>query len=265
MSRVGGKPGREQLLKLLTGDMSDRTLRGEIWPLPAGGDADEIVAAAKELQADFCFFDHLPGSGGKARALGLAAGAVVNGPWQRWLNEVGWQEAMLQLARDSELLQQGLAAAAQGARQEIAAWQATGIELVLLADAIYVASTAGAILVAALPATRGVRCGSWTFRRFSQRWLRRFIVALFAASRFLVLFVGTGRDRSAARLGYSWQKVAFVFRTAGELADAGRLLSQSGRRDFARVAFGRTAGSEFCLWSVSCRGGGGFARNLSLA
>ena len=128
--------GREQILRLLAGESPDRTLRGEIWPLPGGGDAEEIVAAATGLQADFCFFDRLPGAVGKAQALGLAAGAVVNGPWQRWLNEVGWQEAMLQLARESELLRQGLAAAAQGARQEIADWQATGIELVLLADDI---------------------------------------------------------------------------------------------------------------------------------
>ena len=128
--------GREQILRLLAGESPDRTLRGEIWPLPGGGDAEEIVAAATGLQADFCFFDRLPGAVGKAQALGLAAGAVVNGPWQRWLNEVGGQEAMLQLARESDLLRQGLATAAKRAGQEIADWQATGIDLILLADDI---------------------------------------------------------------------------------------------------------------------------------
>ena len=136
MSAVGGKTGRVQLQRLLNGETVDRTLRGEIWPLPGGGSADEIVAAANALQVDFCFFDRVPGSVGKAHALGLAAGAVVNGPWQRWLNEVGWQEAMLQLAKESDLLRQGLAEAAQRTRQEIVDWQVTGVDLVLLADDI---------------------------------------------------------------------------------------------------------------------------------
>ncbi len=136
MSNVGGETGRAKLLQLLGGEMPDRTLRGEIWPLPGGGSADEIVAAAAVMQTDFCFFDRLPGAVDTAQAMGLAAGAVVNGPWQRWLGEMGWQEAMLQLARESDLLRLGLAETAQQAEQEIADWQATGIDLILLADDI---------------------------------------------------------------------------------------------------------------------------------
>jgi hypothetical protein len=136
MRTIGGETNRTKMKQLFAGEILGRPLRGEIWALPGGGSADEIVAAAKSLKTDFCFFDRLPGAGGKAHAFGLAAGAVVNGPWQRWLNEVGWQEAMLQLARESEWLRQGLATAAKQARQEIADWQATGVDLILLADDI---------------------------------------------------------------------------------------------------------------------------------
>ena len=136
MSSAGGKTGQVQLLRLLNGEMADRTLRGEIWPLADGGTADEIVAVAKTMQTDYCFFDRVPGAVGKAHALGLAAGAVVNGPWQRWMVEVGWQEAMLQLARESDAMRQGLAAAAHQAEQEIDAWLDEGVDLVLLADDI---------------------------------------------------------------------------------------------------------------------------------
>ncbi len=136
MSSGGKKTGRVQLQRLLNGETVDRTLRGEIWPLPDGGTADEIVAVAKTMQTDFCFFDRVPGAVGKAHALGLAAGAVVNGPWQRWMVEVGWQEAMLQLAKESDLLRQGLTAAARQAEQEIEAWLDAGVDLVLLADDI---------------------------------------------------------------------------------------------------------------------------------
>lgn len=130
------KTGRAQMQRLLNGDETDRTLRGEIWPLPGGGTADEILAAAKSLQADFCFFDRVPGAVGKAHALGLAAGAVVNGPWQRWMGEVGWQAAMLQLAKESEAMCQGLATAMRQAEQEMDDWLAEGVDLILLADDI---------------------------------------------------------------------------------------------------------------------------------
>ncbi|MBV5337666.1 MAG: hypothetical protein J0653_06925 [Deltaproteobacteria bacterium] len=138
MSSGDGKTGRVQLQRLLNGEPIDRTLRGEIWPLPDGGTADEIVAVAKTMQADYCFFDRVPGVVGKAHALGLAAGAIVNGPWQRWMVEVGWQEAMLQLAKESDLLRQGLASAARQAEQEIEAWLDAGVDLVLL-DIAYAA------------------------------------------------------------------------------------------------------------------------------
>ena len=122
--------------RLLNGDETDRTLRGEIWPLPGGGTADEILAAAKSLQADFCFFDRVPGAVGKAHALGLAAGAVVNGPWQRWMGEVGWQKAMLQMAKESDAMYQGLVAAMRQAEQEMDDWLTEGVDLILLADDI---------------------------------------------------------------------------------------------------------------------------------
>jgi len=136
MSNGDGKTSRVQLQRLLNGEPVDRTLRGEIWPLPDGGTADEIVAVAKMMQMDFCFFDRVPGAVGKVHALGLSAGAVVNGPWQRWMVEVGWQEAMLQLAKESDLLRQGLAAAARQTEQEIDDWLEAGADLILLADDI---------------------------------------------------------------------------------------------------------------------------------
>lgn len=136
MSSGVGKTSRVQLQRLLKGETVDRTLRGEIWPLPDGGTADEIVAVAKSMQMDFCFFDRVPGAVGKAHTLDLTAGAVVNGPWQRWMVEVGWQEAMLQLAKESDLLRQGLAVATRQAEQEIDAWLEAGVDLILLADDI---------------------------------------------------------------------------------------------------------------------------------
>ncbi len=114
--------------------MKEKLARGEIWPLPAGGTADEIVAVASEMRMDFCFFDHFPGATDKAHALGLVAGAVVNGPWQRWMIEVGWEEAMLQLGRGTASLDQGLERAAALARQDIGNWAAAGVDRILLAD-----------------------------------------------------------------------------------------------------------------------------------
>lgn len=108
--------------------------RGEIWPLQGGGTADEIVAVARELQMDFCFFDHFPGAPAKARALGLSAGAVVSGPWQRWMIEVGWEAAMMKIGRGSAEVTEGLAQAKAKAEFEIAAWTAAGIDRILLAD-----------------------------------------------------------------------------------------------------------------------------------
>ena len=84
--------------------MLQRLKRGEIWPLPGGGTAEEVVAVARELRMDFCFFDHWPGAPAKAMALGMAAGAVVRGPWQRWMIEVGWQEAMLQMGSGTAMM-----------------------------------------------------------------------------------------------------------------------------------------------------------------
>lgn len=132
--------GRQRVRDLLAGHPAATALRGEIWPLPEGGTADELVAVAAELQADFCFFNRLPGAVGKAHSLGLAAGAVVNGPWQRWMLEVGWEQAMLQLAGGRDSVRQGLKMAAAQAEQEIAVWLDAGVDLVLLADDIAYAS-----------------------------------------------------------------------------------------------------------------------------
>ena len=108
--------------------------RGEIWPLPGGGTPDEIVAIARELQMDFCFFDHFPGAPAKAHALGLSVGAVVNGPWQRWMIEVGWESAMMKIGRGSSEVTEGLAQAKAKAETEIAEWAVAGIDMILLAD-----------------------------------------------------------------------------------------------------------------------------------
>ena len=114
--------------------MLQRLKRGEIWPLPGGGTADEVVAVARELRMDFCFFDHWPGAPAKAKALGMTAGAVVRGPWQRWLIEVGWEEAMLQMGRGTAMMRIGLERATERGRKEIAQWAASGVELLLVAD-----------------------------------------------------------------------------------------------------------------------------------
>jgi len=108
--------------------------RGEIWPLPGGGTAGEIVEVARELKMDFCFFDHFPGSPGKAHALGLSAGAVVNGPWQRWMSEVGWNSALMKIGRDSAEAAEGLAKAKAKAEREIVAWADAGADMILVAD-----------------------------------------------------------------------------------------------------------------------------------
>jgi hypothetical protein len=114
--------------------VKEKLLRGEIWPLPGGGTADEIVAVAQEMRMDFCFFDHFPGAPGKARALGLTAGAVVSGPWQRWMIEVGWEDAMMQLGRGTDAVSQGLTRAAKLAQLEMAKWAKAGVDMILLAD-----------------------------------------------------------------------------------------------------------------------------------
>ena len=114
--------------------MLQRLRRGEIWPLPGGGTAEEVVAVARELRMDFCFFDHWPGAPAKAKALGMTAGAVVRGPWQRWMIEVGWQEAMLQMGRGTALMMIGLERATEQGRREIDQWAASGVDLLLLAD-----------------------------------------------------------------------------------------------------------------------------------
>lgn len=116
--------------------MKEKLTRGEIWPLPGGGTADEIVAVAQDLRMDFCFFDHFPGAPAKAHSLGLTAGAVVNGPWQRWMIEAGWEEAMLQLGHGTDTVRQGLTRAMGLARDEIGEWAAAGVDMILLADDI---------------------------------------------------------------------------------------------------------------------------------
>ena len=126
--------GRERILNLLSGGCADRPARGEIWPLPSGGPAGEVLAAARKIDADFCFFDQLPGAVSEARALGLATGAIVNGPWQRWMNLVGWEAAMMELGRGNESVRLGLAEAAKEAGRDISAWAAAGVDLILLAD-----------------------------------------------------------------------------------------------------------------------------------
>lgn len=131
-----GKFGRERILAVLAGETVNQPARGEIWPLPGGGTAESTIAAAKELEADFCFFDHFPGSTTRAHTMGLAAGAVINGPWQRWMIAVGWENAMLSVARGADSVQQGLESAAEIAGRELSAWAATGVDIVLLADDI---------------------------------------------------------------------------------------------------------------------------------
>jgi hypothetical protein len=112
----------------------EKLKRGEIWPLPGGSTADEIVSVAQEMRMDFCFFDHCPGAPAKAHDAGLLTGAVVDGPWQRWMSEVGWEEAMLQMGHGTETLQQGLNRMTALARREIEEWAATDVEMILLAD-----------------------------------------------------------------------------------------------------------------------------------
>jgi hypothetical protein len=50
--------------------------------------------------------------------------------------EVGWQAAMLQLAKESDAMHQELTAVMHQAEQEIADWVAEGVDLILLADDI---------------------------------------------------------------------------------------------------------------------------------
>jgi hypothetical protein len=128
--------GWERTRTILAGESIHRPVRGEIWPLPDGGSAADVLAVAKRMHMDFCFFDHYPGAAGKAHALGIAAGAVVNGPWQRWMIEVGWETAMLQLGRGTPLMEQGLFAATKKVEKDIAAWADSGIDMLLLADDI---------------------------------------------------------------------------------------------------------------------------------
>ena len=128
--------GRERILNLLAGRAADKPARGEIWPLPTGGTSAELVEAARKIRADFCFFDQLPGEVAAARTQGMATGAVVNGPWQRWMNRIGWEAAMLGLGRGNESLGPGLTEAAAEAGREIVSWAAAGIDMILLADDI---------------------------------------------------------------------------------------------------------------------------------
>lgn len=136
MKDTGVETGRMQLKRLLDGEPVARTLRGEIWPLPGGGPAGELLAMAETLQADFCFFDRISGAVSQAQSMGIAAGAIVDGPWQRWMRQVGWQESLLQLGKESEQLCQGLNAAAKQAEREVDAWLVAGVDLILIGDDI---------------------------------------------------------------------------------------------------------------------------------
>ena len=128
--------GRQRILKVLGGGAPDRPARGEIWPLPAGGTAAEILTAAQNIGADFCFFDQLPGAVSTAQAEGLVAGAIVNGPWQRWLSRVGWETAMAGMARGNDAMREGLREECTAAGRELLAWVASGADMILLADDI---------------------------------------------------------------------------------------------------------------------------------
>ena len=118
---------RQRVLNLLAGSAPDRPVRGEIWPLSSGGSAAEILSAAQGIGADFCFFDQLPGAMAEARTAELATGAIVNGPWQRCLERIGWEAAMTGLARGGEAVREGLRAAAAEAGSEILAWTSAGV------------------------------------------------------------------------------------------------------------------------------------------
>jgi uroporphyrinogen decarboxylase len=133
---MGEQQGRERVRDLLAGKTVMPPVRGEIWPLPVGGAAEELLAIAKELAFDFCFFDQAPGCVDKAHSLGLAAGAVVNGPWQRWMIELGWEQAMLKLGREPDSVRQGLTKATAQVGLEIAVWVESGVDMILLADDI---------------------------------------------------------------------------------------------------------------------------------
>ena len=134
------RQGRQRVRRILSGTQELIPARGEIWPLSGGGSGEELLQSAISLQADLCFFDRLPAPVERTRSFGLAAGAVVTGPWQRWMIEVGWEQAMLEMARASEKVQQGLNSTMQKTMLEIKAWQNTGIDMLLIADDIAYAS-----------------------------------------------------------------------------------------------------------------------------
>lgn len=108
--------------------------RGEIWTLPHGGTAVEIVEAARELRMDFCFFNGCPDGPELAHAAGLAAGAVVSGPWQRWTAETGWETALRQLGGGGPATRGAMEQAAEQARREAGAALDSGADMILLAD-----------------------------------------------------------------------------------------------------------------------------------
>lgn len=116
------------------GRLPENLERGEIWPLPSGGASRELVAAARSIGSDFCFFDHWPGAVAEAKACGLASGAVVNGPWQRWMSGIGWEAAMKQMGRSGEPVDEALLEYAAKAGKEMLDWAAIGVDMILLAD-----------------------------------------------------------------------------------------------------------------------------------
>lgn len=130
------RQGRQRVRRILSGTQELIPARGEIWPLSGGGTSEELLQTALLIQADFCFFDRLPAPVEQTRQLGLAAGAVVTGPWQRWMIELGWEQAMLEMARFSNSVRQGLNSTMQKTMLEIKAWQNTGIDMLLIADDI---------------------------------------------------------------------------------------------------------------------------------
>lgn len=126
--------GRQILRTALARGQADRPARGEIWPLAASGTATDILTMARSLGADFCFFDQMPGRVAAAKKMHLAAGAIVNGPWQRYISLVGWDEAMQNMGRRGKSLDEALQQAEAAAAEDLGKWVKSGVDMILLAD-----------------------------------------------------------------------------------------------------------------------------------
>ena len=137
---------------VLGGAKTNPPPRAELWVAPAvlaseglPNTASGVAALAARLGSDLCF---LSCSGPQAvtndaasmraaveavHAGGLACGAVVDGPWQRLTQAEGLESALRRLAADVDT-EQRIAALAQPAQLELAAWDAAGADLIMLAD-----------------------------------------------------------------------------------------------------------------------------------